>query len=299
MGIKRVGFLLVSGIVIMLTACGMETDLQKESLSNNQIERLEKLGDISVVSREPGSGTRSTFAQMVGFDTGNNDSDRQDLTKEGAQLANNAEEVIREIENNPSSIGYVSKAFLTEESKVKVLNINGIDVDSEGGGYPLNRSFYLAYCGKLTDLEQDFLTYIHSAGQEIVAQSFVPVAKSNTFLSNREKGKITVTGSTSVAPLMEELADAYMKINTNAEIEITATDSSMGLTSAMSGESDFAMSSRQLKDYEKELLDYEVIANDDIVVIVNELNPLQDITLSQLKDVYMGNDEQWKELTKE
>ena len=116
------------------------------------------------------------------------------------------------------------------------------------------------------------------------------MAKSSSFLSNKATGEITIEGSTSVAPLMEKLAEAYEQINTNAKITVTATDSSK------SGECDFGMSSRNLKDYEKELLDYETIARDNIVVIVEENNPLDDITLEALKLIYTGELRNWNDL---
>ena len=56
------------------------------------------------------------------------------------------------------------------------------------------------------------------------------------------------------------------------------------------------MSSRNLKDYEKELLDYETIARDNIVVIVEENNPLDDITLEALKLIYTGELRNWNDL---
>ena len=69
-----------------------------------------------------------------------------------------------------------------------------------------------------------------------------------------------------MAALMKEIAKiAYMKINTHATIQVTATDSTKGLNSVMSGNCDMAMSSRDLKDYEKELLNYNTVAKDKIV----------------------------------
>lgn len=208
----------------------------------------------------------------------------------------NTEFDCRGLEANPSAIGYVSGGALQDVEGVKSLSVNGISTEAQEGAYPLSRNFYLAYCGKLNDLEQDFLTYIHSEGQEIVGEVYIPVAKSNTFLSNQAEGTIRITGSTSIAPLMEQLAQAYMEINPHAVIEVNATDSTDGLTQAMSGSCDFGMSARALKDYEMELLDYEMIAEDNIAVIVNEENPIEDISLTDLKSIYVGDIETWQEL---
>lgn len=64
----------------------------------------------------------------------------------------------------------------------------------------------------------------------------------------------------------------------------------------MSGQCDLGMSSRDLKDYEQELLDYQVIAQDEIAVIVNAENPLQDIGLDTLRQIYTGKINVWNEL---
>lgn len=293
---KRICVLLMTAFLLLFVGCSAMQGGAGEATTSKQVEGLDRLGDIHVISREAGSGTRNAFAQMADFEQNNGDTSKPDQTKDDVLIVNNAEEVIDIVEKDSSAIGYVSKGAIADVSRVKELSVNGVGVDSKGGGYALRRPFYLAYSGKLTDLEQDFLTYIHGAGQEIVEKSFESVAKSSTFLSNKASGKIKITGSTSVAPLMEELAEAYMALNPNAEIQVTASDSSDGLTKAMSGEYDFGMSSRELKDYEKELLDYEAIAYDDIVIIVNEDNPLQDITLSQLKSIYTGNIIKWEEL---
>lgn len=92
------------------------------------------------------------------------------------------------------------------------------------------------------------------------------------------------------------MADAYQHINSHAEITIVETDSTDGLTQAMSGACDLGMSSRDLKDYEQELLDYQIIAQDEIAVVVHEDNPMQDITLDALKQIYTGEICTWNQL---
>ena len=77
----------------------------------------------------------------------------------------------------------------------------------------MSRDFYLAYIGTINELELDFLTYVHGAGQEIVAKNYGTVAKSSTFLSNQAEGEILIEGSTSVATLMEQLAEAHCIFN--------------------------------------------------------------------------------------
>lgn len=283
-------FLSVILMLLMLSGCSST----QNSEQNQKIEGLDKLNGIQVISREEGSGTRSAFAELAGFS--GSDESRPDLTTEQAQIAENAEEVCKLVQENTSAIGYISMGTVVDEKSIKILKVNGAAADLEEKAYPLGRTFYLAYCGKLSELEQDFLTYVHSAGQEIVSESYIPVAKSSSFLSGKQKGSIKIGGSTSVEPLMEKLADAYMERNPNAQITVEATDSGDGLTRAMSGELDFGMSSRDLKDYEMELLDYEAIAEDNIAVIVNAENPLENITIDELKKIFTGESAKWEEL---
>ena len=299
MQIKRMGNRLwLMGIllaaVLSLAGCGIATDRTGEMPSQAQLAELKKLGEIHVISREDGSGTRSTFAELAGFA---GEGKGADLTREDAAVADNAEAVVQQVAGDKAAIGYASYGTVHSAADVKILAVNGFDVSSGKGSYPLRRSFYLAYSGRLSDLEQDFLTYVTGAGQELVGKSFGAVAKADRFLSNQAAGELKIVGSTSVAPLMSELAAAYEGINTHADISVVSSNSADGLTRTMQGECDFGMASRELKDYEKELLNYRLIANDDIVVIVNKDNPLTNITLEQLKGIYTGELAGWQELS--
>ncbi len=259
------------------------------------VEGLEALGSVHVISREEGSGTRSAFAELVGFDE-SADVTKTDDTTDDAVIAQSTEAVILSVVENPAAIGYISMGSAVDSEEIKILAVDEADATTENirnGSYSLSRPFCLAWSGSLNELEQDFLTYVLGSGQEIVEQSYVSVSNSTTFLSGQYEGVITIHGSTSAAPLLEELAAAYMEINPHAVINVTASDSASGLNDAMQGDCDFAMSSRELKDYEKELLDYEVIAQDGIAVIVNSANPLTDITLKELNSIFTGDVTDW------
>lgn len=288
--------ILLSAVMVWTTICLAACGSSQSDKESSSVQDLNKLEEIHVIAREEGSGTRSAFAGLVGFEGDGQDDAKSDLTREDATIVNSADEVIEMVQADASAIGYLSEGSLVDIKDVKVLSVNGAAADDLNSPYALSRSFYLAYCGKLSDLEQDFLTYVHGAGQEIVGKNYVAIAKSSTFLSNQAEGKINIAGSTSAAPLVEELAEAYMGINPHAQITVTATDSADGLTQAMSGTCDLGMSSRDLKDYEAELLDYEIIAEDNIAVIVEKDNPLDDISLDSLKDIYTGEIDYWEEL---
>lgn len=286
---KKWSFLFAICLAAALIGCGQKSN--QADTDNNGV--LKKLGKIQVISREEGSGTRDTFAALVGFNK--NGVDGVDKTTEDAKVVKGTDSVIENVEKDPAAIGYVSAGSAGIDG-VKTLKINGEVASDSHGKYPLARSFYLAYSGTLNDVEQDFMTYVQSAGQEIVSEHYETIAKNTTFLSNQSEGTIRIEGSTSMASLMQELADAYMKLNTHATVQVTATDSTKGLNSVMSGNCDIAMSSRDLKDYEKELLNYNTVAKDEIAVIVNQENPLSDMTLYMLKSIYTGGVENWEDL---
>ena len=236
------------------------------------------------MAREEGSGTRSTFAEKAGIA---DDATGLDQTTKDCQTAESNEAVLEQVAKNPDAIGYLSSAIAGQNDQVHEVTITKKN---------LSRSFYLAYTGQLSDVEEDFIRYIKSAGQEIVADTYTPVAEPATFLSDKAKGKIVIGGSTSVAPLVQKLAEAYQALNPNAEIEIRETDSQNGLSGAMEGTYDLGMSSRELKSYEEELLTKVKIGQDQIEVIVNKENPVQELSADQLRKIYTGELTKWSQL---
>ena len=113
-------------------------------------------------------------------------------------------------------------------------------------------------------------------------------------IMSQAEGKVVVAGSSSVTPVMEKLKEAYAEVNPNAEIEIQQSDSTTGMTSTIDGICDIGMASRELKDSEKEAgLTATVIALDGIAVIVNNENPVEDLTADQVKSIYVGETTVW------
>ena len=115
-------------------------------------------------------------------------------------------------------------------------------------------------------------------------------------MSDRSAGTLCIRGSSSIAPMMEELVKDYQTYNRNAKITVTSSDSGDGLSAAIRGECDLAMSSRELKDYENELLSSETIGRDAIVMIVNRDNGINQLSLKEVKQIYDGKLKDWSEL---
>lgn len=104
-----------------------------------------------------------------------------------------------------------------------------------------------------------------------------------------------VAGSTSVQPYAEVLAEEYMLLNPESPIDIQGGGSSAGITAAQTQSADIGMSSRSLQVDELDLWQVE-IAVDGLVLIVNPKNPIEDLSLNQIRDIYAGTITQWSQL---
>lgn len=255
---------------------------------------------ISVVTREEGSGTRDAFTELTGVLVKDGDN-KTDNTTTSAVTINSTEAVITNVKDNEAAIGYISLGSLNDT--VKALKIGGVEATADNvksGDYAVSRPFNIAYNGELSDVAQDFVDYIMSSdGQKIVSDNgYVTVSENAAYSGKKPSGKISVAGSSSVSPVMEKLAEAYQKVNTNAKVEIQTSDSSAGMQSAMGGTCDIGMASRDLKDEEKSTLKVETIAKDGIAVIVNNANTCDDLTLDQVKSIYTGETTVWSDIIK-
>lgn len=255
---------------------------------------------ISVVTREEGSGTRDAFTELTGVLVKDGDN-KTDNTTTSAVTINSTEAVITNVKDNEAAIGYISLGSLNDT--VKALKIGGVEATADNvksGDYAVSRPFNIAYKSELSDVAQDFVDYIMSSdGQKIVSDNgYVTVSENAEYSGKKPSGKISVAGSSSISPVMEKLAEAYQKVNTNAKVEIQTSDSSAGMQSAMGGTCDIGMASRDLKDEEKSALKVETIAKDGIAVIVNNANTCDDLTLDQVKSIYTGETTVWSDIIK-
>ncbi len=108
--------------------------------------------------------------------------------------------------------------------------------------------------------------------------------------------KVSIVGSTTVAEPMEKLAEKYKELGNTDNLEIQGVGSSAGIKAAIDGSADIGMSSRELKDEEKEGVVETVIAYDGIAVVVHPSNGISDLTKAQVKDIFEGKITNWKEV---
>ena len=108
--------------------------------------------------------------------------------------------------------------------------------------------------------------------------------------------KLSLVGSTSVSPLIEKERAAFEAENSGSKIDIQSVGSSAGIKAVLDGTAEVGMSSRDLTVEEKGQLDETVIALDAIAVVVNDKNPVKDISKDNLKKVFNGEITNWSQL---
>lgn len=301
---------------MILSACGNKDDKANDASGSNPTENASTANekkdgdtkeanqedfDITVVSREDGSGTRGAFIELVGLEE-EKDGEKKDTTTDEAVVQNSTNGVMQTVSQDPSSIGYVSLGSVNDNvKKVKVDGAEATEENIESGDYTLQRPFNLAFKeDKLDDLAKDFLAFVLSKdAQDIVEKEGYIKVEAKDYKGKKIKGDLTIAGSTSVTPLMEKLVEKYKDVNPDANIEIQSTGSSSGIESTISDVSQIAMASRELKDDEKDKLQVEVLAKDGIAVIVNkDDSKLNDLTKDQLKEIFSGKIKNTADLSK-
>ena len=279
------------------TSSAAQESSQAEESSEASAEGTSASGPITVISREDGSGTRGAFVELLGVE----DEDGNDMTTVSAEISNSTEVVIQSVAGNTGAIGYISLGSL--DGTVKGVKIDGVEPTAENvasGDYTVSRPFNVATKGELqNEAAQDFMNYIMSAeGQAVVEEAgYIPVEGAETFTSTSPSGSVTISGSSSVSPLMEKLKEAYEAVNPNVSIELQTSGSTTGMTNAINGMCDIGMASRELKQEELDqgLLN-TVIATDGIAIIVNNDSPIEELTSEQVRDIYLGSITDWSEL---
>lgn len=287
--------------VLAMLACGV---LTAELLTGCGGSSSDTAGaddaEITVVSREDGSGTRGAFVELFGVQDEDDKGEKTDMTTEDATITSSTEVVMTTVAGNKNAIGYCSLGSLNDT--VKAVKIDGVEatVDNiNNGKYAISRPFNIATNGTPSEVTQDFINYILSEdGQKIVEENgYIKASDAGAFKSNGAKGKIVVAGSSSVSPVMEKLMEAYKKVNTGADVELQESDSTTGMKNAIAKTCDIGMASRDLKDSETSAgLKATVIAKDGITVVVNKENSIDNLTKDQVNNIYRGKITTWGEV---
>ena len=297
--------MMVSMVAVTAVGCGSSNGTDTKGADANQSDATsdwDETSDVTIVSREDGSGTRGAFIELFGIEEKQDDGTKVDMTTTDAQITNNTSVMLTTVADNEYAIGYVSLGSLNDS--VKALKIDGAEATAENienGSYKVSRPFNIAVKKDLNNkVAKDFMSFIMSTeGQKVVAdEKYIAVADVKDYAGTKPSGSCVVGGSSSVSPLMEKLIEAYKAVNPNASIELQTSDSTTGMTSTIEGSYDIGMASRELKEEEAAELEPTVIATDGIAVVVNNENPLDELSADQVKDIYVGNVSTWDEITK-
>ena len=308
---------------VTLSACAHTSDLSSEQ--------------ISVYSREDGSGTRGAFAELLGLETEMNGKTVDTITPR-AVVTNSTAVMMTSVASDPAAIGYISYGSLND--MVKALEIDGVSPTSESikdKSYPIFRAFSLvtnepvdpaadsdgeggshpttaADAPDAADtpepaddkraLIQDFMRFVASQqGQGIIEENrfvgSVEDPQTYTHASNQAKpaGKLVIAGSSSVAGVMEKLAEAYEQENPDVSLEIQQSDSTTGIAMVEAGTCDIGMTSRNLTETETASGMFATpLAFDGIAVIVSPTFPLDGLTSQEVRDIFSAETTTFSEL---
>jgi len=294
---KKLVALALTGVMAVSLFAGCAGDSESDKDTGSSSNRM-KNAALTVVSREEGSGTRGAFVELMGVET-----DEGDMTTENAEIANSTSLVQSTVAGNKNAIGYISLGSY-DSSAVRALSVDGIEasVDTiKAGNYAVSRPFVICYQeGNLTELGKDFVSFIMSAdGQKILTDNgYIAMGDADSaYTASGLSGNLSLNGSTSVGPVMEKLAEAYMGLNTGVVIDVQQTGSGTGITATIDGSCEIGMSSRELKEEElSQGLTPVTIALDGIAVIVNLENSVTDLTSEQIRAIYTGEITSWDQL---
>lgn len=279
---------------------GGNADAGSSSGEGDGAEAATPSGEVSVYSREDGSGTRGAFVELFGIEQKDANGEKVDLTTASAAITNSTSVMMTSVAGDENGIGYISLGSLNDT--VKALSIDGTEptaANVKSGDYKIARPFNIVTKDGLSEVAQDFVNFIMSPeGQSIVEDNgYIAVdGASAAYESTGKSGKIVLAGSSSVTPVMEKLQEAYQKLNPDVTIEVQQSDSTTGVNMAKEGTCDIGMASRELKDSEIAAgVKPAVIAQDGIAVIVNKAASFSELTSDQVKGIYTGELLTWED----
>ena len=241
--------------------------------------------NISVVVREDGSGTKSAFMEIIGL--------KGKADKKGVIVAGSTAAVLTEVKSNPLAVAYDSLGYVTDD--VKKLKVEGVDATVENirnGTYKIARPLNVVYkeAAVAEGIRKAYLDFLKSTeAQKIITEngyvSTYDAATAYTVTSGLS-GKIEISGSTSLRPLMEKLAEKFETVQPGVEVTVGGGGSGQGYNDAKNDVSDFGMISEAFDGAKAEGCVYYEVAKDGIAVIVNKANTFDSITMEQLKNIF-------------
>ena len=297
---------------------------------------LAQEGTIGVVSREDGSGTRGAFVEIVGVvDEEDDDLTTLDAVIQNstngvmqtvagdvqaigyislgslgddvkALAVDGVEATAENVTNGTYPIARPFNVAWSKDSELSEVATDFLDFVYSAEGQAIVEEEGYVQVTRSADEEDaeateeestdEEATEEEATDEEATEEEATEAVELPSYEASGLEGTIEVVGSTSVSPVMEKLAEAYSALNEGVTINITSNGSSAGMEAATNGTADLGMASRELADDEKEVLNFDAVAIDGIAVVVHPENPLADISLDHVKQVFLGEVTEWEEL---
>lgn len=257
----------------------------------------EKAADaIAVVTREDGSGTKSAFMEIIGL--------KGAPDKAGVTTASSTQAVLTEVAGNPNAIAYDSLGYV--DDSVKTLTVEGVAPTAatiKDGSYKISRPLNVVYQTSTiegSELYSAYLTFLQSSeAQTIISDNgYVSIVDGASAYSVNASlsGSITISGSTSLQPLMILLAQKFESLQGNVSVEVSGGGSGTGYKNANNGTSTFGMISEEFSSSKASNCTYYTVAKDGIAIIVNKNNKASDISIIELRRIYGAPITAWSDM---
>ncbi len=258
---------------------------------------------IAVISREEGSGTRSAFEELMDINT-----DDDNLMTTDAIIRDGNGVVATEVAQNPAAIGYVSFATVdANEGQIVGKSVGGVAPTAENvlnGTYEVARAFNMVYVeDELSDVARAFIEFIGSTeGLQALESAgvIVDVEGAEGFDRSQHEGlagSLSLGGSTSTESSVVAVAEVFGAMFPQVTFSYMSQGSGAGVSGAQDGTFDIGFASREVLDSELgDGAETATFAKDGIVFIVHPDNEVTDLTVEQIRDIYLGNITSWSEL---
>ena len=241
--------------------------------------------NVTTVAREDGSGTKSAFMELIGL--------KEKADPKNVVMQTGTAAVLTEVKGNPAAIAYESLGYVTND--VKKLKVDGVEAtvaNIKAGTYKVSRPLSVVYKESVLDdpAVKAFFIFLQSndAQKIITDKGYVSIADNaaDYTIDGSLSGAVNISGSTSLKPLMEELEAKFKILQPNVTVNVAGGGSGQGYKDAEGGVSEFGMISAEYNSENAPSCTHYTVAKDGIAVIVHKDNPLDNITLEQLKNIY-------------
>ena len=246
---------------------------------------FDKSKNIAVLAREDGSGTKTAFMEIIGL--------KGKADPANVIIQTGTAGILTEVKGNPAAIAYESLGYVTQD--VKALKVDGVEATAaniKNGSYTISRPLSIVYkeAALGDEVNKAFFTYLQSSDAQAIisAEGYVPVVDnaSSYTINGALSGSIDISGSTSLQPLMTELAASFEKLQPNISVTVGGGGSGTGYKNADEGVSGFGMISEEFSLEKAPSCTHHVVCKDGIAVIVHKDNPLVSIAKADLKNIY-------------